>query len=108
MAELVSSNSTYLDEDWDTPDWLELYNYGTESVSLEGWSLSDDALELNKWTFPGVSLAPDSYLRVWASKKNRTEFFDILHTNFKISSGTETIILSNPSNVIIDQVTAEN
>lgn len=34
INEVVSSNSLYSDEDGDTPDWLELHNYGKEEVSI--------------------------------------------------------------------------
>ena len=27
INEVVSSNSVYIDEDGDTPDWLEIHNY---------------------------------------------------------------------------------
>ena len=42
INEVVSSNSVYIDEDGDTPDWLEIYNYGSQDVSINGWFLSDD------------------------------------------------------------------
>ena len=71
INEIVSSNSVYLDEDGDTPDWLELHNYGTADVSINGWSISDDVNELNKWTFPDITLSPGEYLLLWASSKDR-------------------------------------
>ena len=33
---------TLADEDGDFVSWVELYNYGTEAVSLEGFYLTDD------------------------------------------------------------------
>ena len=66
INEIVDSNSTNYDEDNDTPDWIELYNYGTEVISLSGMTLSDDDNEPQKWTFGEVSLVPDQYLLVWA------------------------------------------
>ncbi len=48
INEVVSSNSVYTDEDGDTPDWLEVHNFGTEDVSINGWSLTDDADDLTK------------------------------------------------------------
>ncbi len=73
INEVVSSNSVYLDEDGDTPDWLEIHNYGTQNVSINGWTLSDDIDDLTKWTFPNITLAPDQYLLLWASSKDRSE-----------------------------------
>ena len=71
INEVSASNSIYFDEDGDTPDWIEIYNYGSQTVSMNNWGLSDDVLELDKWTFPNVSLAPESYLLLWASSKDR-------------------------------------
>ena len=72
INEVVSSNSEYTDEDGDTPDWFELHNFGSEDVSLDGLFISDDLDELDKWVFPNITLAPDKYLLVWASKKDRS------------------------------------
>jgi hypothetical protein len=69
---VVSSNSEYTDEDGDTPDWFELHNSGSENVSLDGWFISDDPDEYDKWVFPNITLVPDEYLLVWASKKDRS------------------------------------
>ncbi len=72
INEVVSSNSVYLDEDGDTPDWFELHNYGTQNVSLENWNITDDSNVLDKWSFPSVILQPNEYLLIWASGKDRT------------------------------------
>ena len=72
INEVVSSNSVHTDEDGDTPDWLELHNYGNQDVSINGWSLSDDVNDLTKWTFPDITLAKDEYLLLWASSKDRS------------------------------------
>ena len=72
INEVVSSNSMYTDEDGDTPDWLEIHNFGSEVVSMNGWTLSDDSNDLGKWTFPNSTLAPNEYLLLWASSKDRS------------------------------------
>ena len=71
INEVVSSNSVYLDEDGDAPDWLEIHNFGTEDVSINAWSISDDVDDLKKWTFPNITLTPDQYMVLWASSKDR-------------------------------------
>ena len=48
--EVVSSNSILTDEDGDTPDWIELYNDGSQNVNLENWTISDDEKDLSKWS----------------------------------------------------------
>jgi hypothetical protein len=72
INEVVSSNSVYFDEDGDSPDWFELHNFGTQNVSLENWTISDDLETLDMWAFPPITLEPDEYLLVWASGKDRS------------------------------------
>ena len=71
INELVASNSIIFDEDGDTPDWIELYNYGSVPVSLINWSVSDVVDNDDPWIFPDITLAEDEYLLIWASNKNR-------------------------------------
>lgn len=71
INEVASSNSSFDDEDGDSPDWFELVNNGDTNVDLTGWSITDDSLEPSKWVFPETVLAPGAYLRVWASNKDR-------------------------------------
>lgn len=73
INEVMASNSmTITDQDGDYEDWVELYNYGTEDVSLEGFGLSDDYDNPFRWVFPSVSMAPGEYLLIWASGKDRS------------------------------------
>ena len=71
INEAVSSNSVYFDQDGDSPDWFELHNYGTQNVSLENWTISDDLETPDMWAFPAITLAPGNYLLLWASGKDR-------------------------------------
>ena len=73
INEVVSSNSVYFDEDGDTPDWIELHNFGTQDVNLENWSISDDLSDLSKWNFPNITIPANDYLLLWASDKNRVQ-----------------------------------
>ena len=72
INEVSSSNSIYYDEDGDTPDWIEIHNFGSQTISLNNWTLSDDILDLDKWTFPNISLLSEQYLLLWASSKDRS------------------------------------
>nr|MCS5586857.1 lamin tail domain-containing protein [Porticoccaceae bacterium] len=72
INEASSSNSTFEDEDGDSPDWFELYNSDSAAIDLTGWSITDDILEPAKWVFPDIVLAAGAYLRVWASDKDRS------------------------------------
>ena len=72
INEASSSNSTFEDEDNDSPDWFELYNNRETAIDLTGWSITDDSLEPAKWVFPETVLAPGAYLHIWASDKDRS------------------------------------
>jgi hypothetical protein len=71
INEVVASNSIIYDEDGDTPDWIELYNYGSTPISLINWSISDVEDNDEPWIFPEIILAEDEYMLIWASNKNR-------------------------------------
>lgn len=108
INEIVSSNgSSYLDEDGEYVDWIELYNDSNESISLQGFGLSDKRAMPKRWEFPDVEMEPNSYLVVCASGKNRTDEDGELHTNFKISSAGENIYLSDAKGRLISSVELE-
>jgi hypothetical protein len=96
-----SNDDLVLDEDGDSPDWIELFNTGNTPVNLEGWAISDDSLKRAKWIFPPVTISPKEYLLVFASAKDRKEG-TYLHTDFKLERGEEPLILSDASGNIID------
>lgn len=74
INEYCPSTSVMADEDGDTSDWIELYNNSETEISLEGWHLSDRMDNLAKWTFPAVTMPPQSYMLVYVSGKDRYEY----------------------------------
>lgn len=104
INEFMSRNdTTLLDQDGDYPDWIELYNPGDQSVNLVNYGISDNLSEARKWLFPEVSIPPKGYLLLFASGKDRSGIGE-LHTNFKISSDGEPLVLSNQAGAVIDLV----
>jgi hypothetical protein len=70
---------------------------------LEGYSLSDNAANLTKYTIPsGVSIAANGYLIFWADEDVAV---GPLHCNFKLAGSGETLYLLNKNAQIIDSVT---
>lgn len=103
INEICSSNKKSLkDADGSAPDWIELYNSGSKSVSLKGAGLSDDKNELHKWVFPDVTITSGEYLIVFASDKDKKG--KELHTNFKLSGGNDTLYLSSADKKIVRSV----
>lgn len=90
-----------LDRDGQSSDWIELWNASAQSVSLEGWYLTDDLDNPTKWEFPAVDLAPDEYLVVFASGKNARDPQGELHTSFRLAAEGESLALVNPDGAIV-------
>ena len=104
ISELMASNSSsLLDEDRDTSDWIEIHNPTESSVDLTGWTISDDADQLNKWTFPSVSIQAGAFLVVFASGKDRRAAAEELHTNFKLAKSGEFLALGRPDGITAHQ-----
>lgn len=102
INEIMTSNSqTISDQDGDYVDWIELYNNSSSSIDLANFKLSDDPENLDKWTFPSVTIGAYDFLIIYASGKDRPIASE-LHTNFKVKSDGEALVLSDPSNTIVD------
>ena len=95
ISEFMASNDATLnDQDGDSSDWVELHNDGGSAVDLGGWHLTDDAAELDKWTFPSVTISAGGYLVVFASNKDLKT--GELHTNFTLKKTGEYLALVKP------------
>lgn len=94
ITEFAASNTTGLqDENGDRPDWVEIFNSSTNVVNLDGWFLTDSPGNLTRWRFPATNLAPQSFLVVFASGKDRAVPGQPLHANFALSAGGEYLAL---------------
>ncbi len=98
ITEFMASNQdTLVDEEGFAADWVEIHNPDGTPVDLTGWGLTDNAANLQKWVFPaGVTIAPNGYLIVYASSKDRRVAGQPLHTNFSLSAGGEYLGLVKP------------
>lgn len=102
ITEFMAANSSGLhDEDGDGSDWIEIYNPDSESVSLDGWYLTDRADNLTQWPFPPVVVPERGYLVVFASEKDRRDPQATLHTNFKLNRDGEYLALVQPDGLSV-------
>ncbi|MBM3846321.1 MAG: hypothetical protein FJ405_08550, partial [Verrucomicrobia bacterium] len=103
LSEFLSANQGGLqDKDGDPSDWIEIHNSGPSTVSLAGWSLTDDPSDLRKWTFPNTNLAGGGYLVVFASGKDRRFPGAELHTNFELDEAGEHLALVRPDGQTVE------
>lgn len=89
--------------DSSSPDWIELYNTQSTAINLEGWALTDESDEPNKFVFPDVNIPANGYLVIYATG---TEVKSQLHTSYKLSDDKDSLFLIDDSGVLIDQVNA--
>ncbi len=107
ISEFVASNDSFLDEDGDDPDWVEIYNAGPDSVNLSDWFLTDDQDELTKWQFPSHDLQAGEATVVFASGKDRAEAGEQMHTNFRLSAGGEYFALTRRTDAASVEIVSE-
>lgn len=102
LNEIMADNLAAVDHAGTHPDWLELYNAGSTTVDLTGWSLSDDG-NPRKFVFTnGPSLAPGDYQLVWCdSQTNTTPGW---HTGFSLDRAGASLFLYDANTNRVDAV----
>jgi len=76
--------------DGNTEDFVELYNYGTDPININGWGFSDtDGLITT--IAPDTSIAPGDFLVLWYTGDNN----GFPEVNEKLSSDGETIYIAD-------------
>ncbi len=85
-------------------DWVELYNFSAQSVSLEGYGISDDMGRPRKWQFPaGASIHPGEYKIVYLDGANNQA--NGYHANFRLlRAGGEVMSFSDPDGHVLDKI----
>ena len=106
INEIVASNSySYQDLEGEYPDYIEIYNGYNYDIDLSGYHLTDSMFELDKWSFPSLTIKGESYLIIYASGKNKCSSIDNCHASFKLNSDGETVSLIDDTGNIISRVT---
>jgi len=96
INECMSNNSSaFVDDNGYFSDWIELYNAGTTAVNVAGLYLTDSDLSKAKYRIPDTdstitTIQPRGFLTFRADSKPQS---GILHTNFNLSKGGETVYL---------------
>ncbi|MBN1123676.1 MAG: lamin tail domain-containing protein, partial [Sedimentisphaerales bacterium] len=85
-----------LDEDFESSDWIELYNASSKPINLDGWYLTDDPEDLKGWKLPEVTIESRGFLVIFASGKDRTDPEGTLHTDFTLPSDGGFLALVRP------------
>ncbi len=96
---IISNSNTFRDDDWNSPDWIEIYNFGDEPIWLGDVYLSDDLEDPEKYQLPDIAIEPNAYLLILASGK--TEIKDnYIRTPFKLGKDDKNILLFSGNQTI--------
>ena len=85
-------------------DWVEVKNTSSESVSLQGYYLSDSKKNLKKYAFPEMTLAPGALLVITCTGSGEESAAQPaeLCAPFSISAKGETLYLSDTAGTVLD------
>jgi len=75
---------------YDSDDWIELYNASGGTVNMSGWYLSDDGDDLKKWAIPAVDISGHG----WISFDEINDFHNPITEGFGLNKAGEEVILS--------------
>lgn len=100
INEFMASNDSWNvpGDNGDFPDYIEIYNTGDAPLDMSGWFVSDDIADPAKWIVPAGTIVPAKGFIAFMCDGTDTG----LHTNFKLSSGGEAVIISEDGVAITD------
>ena len=106
ISEILAVNdSTLADGDGVFSDWIEIHNPTSSPLSLDGWHLTDDRNDLERWSLPNINLDGGDYLVVFASGQDVDDYVDSkgnYHTNFRLAGAGGDLLLVEPDGVTYD------
>ena len=102
---MASNDVSFPGPQGDYPDWIEVYNAGSEAVNLAGYYMADNLIDPSAMyqisdAYPdSVTVEAGGYILFYANKDEATS---VLNLNFKLSGGGEAIGLWDASQTVID------
>lgn len=102
INEFMADNGiTVASPNGNSPDWIELFNTGSNTVDLTGMYLTDDLNDPTRWQFPeGTTLGPKEYLVIWANRNGGE-----LYASFGLNANGEEIgLFDSDGSTLIDSV----
>lgn len=96
VSEIAADPYSYaVDDNGMLSDYIELYNYGSEPVNLNHFSISDDPDNLFKYVFGDLVIGPGEYKVLYANKKDLP---------FKLSKTDGYVAFCYPYGILIDEI----
>ncbi len=84
----------------DRDPWVELYNGGTNALTLDGYYLANNYTNLTQWAFPSnTTINSKQFLLVWLDGEPGESATNELHTSFRALPDIGSVILSKGTNL---------
>jgi hypothetical protein len=98
---MADNDITIAGPNGNSPDWIELFNAGDDTIDLSGMYLTDDLTDPTAWQFPeGTSIEAGGYLLVWADRDGGE-----LYASFGLNANGEEIgLFASDGETLIDSV----
>jgi len=96
-------------ENYDTGDWIELFNWGKTTINLTNWEVKDDNDE-NRFVIPsGTTIEPNQFIIIANNSEKLTNHFSQLSSlygpmGFGLSGDGDAVRLYDSRGAIIDSV----
>ncbi len=99
--------------EWNTEDWIELYNNSEVAVDLSNWTVSDDASGVNYMIQTGTIIPRDGYLVMSRNRPDFKRFYPerpAVYGDFEfgLSSSGDAVVLREESGDLHDLVVFES
>lgn len=79
--------------------WVELYNGGSQDLSLNGYYLANNYTNLGQWAFPaGTVIRSKGFLLVWLDGQTNQSAPNELHANFRAAASIGSVALGRGTN----------
>ncbi|MBQ2880971.1 MAG: lamin tail domain-containing protein, partial [Clostridia bacterium] len=105
ISEVMAKNTVWIKDSYgDFSDYIEITNYGNETVNLENFTISNDPNNMYKWNFPSYDLKAGESFIVFASGKDKFRAGEELHLSFNLDIEGENLYLCREGGILIDSV----
>ena len=106
---VINEINYHSSDDFDTGDWIELYNPHNQELPLAGWSLNDEGGTAPYTFAESASISAHGYVVVCVDSEAFSEFFPAItpeegNLAFGLSAGGDRVTLLDADDALIDQV----
>ena len=81
--------------------WIELYNSGTNAITLDGYALANNYTNLGQWPFPnGIVINAGEFKVLFADGQTGQTLPNELHANFRLDGANGAVVLSKNGRIL--------